>query len=283
MPELTIARSDSSDDLLAWFLTGFSARNLAEPLLSVVEGASVAAANAIFQGAGIDVIGVRSAGFVVGWISRDQPWPDDAKVPPVNSFDPSVLVADSAPLNEVICSLRAQPRLFVRAFGQISGVISHSTLDKPPLRMWLFGLITISEQRVTQLIDQLFPNDSWQEQLSAGRRAMARELQTLREQRGQRRALLDCLQFADKGQLVARNECLRNQTRFASRSDVERFVQGLQDLRNNLAHAQDISADWEIIYELAANVQRIVCGAGERSATVTNVAAVPSSPKSPPA
>ena len=126
--------------------------------------------------------------------------------------------------------------------------------------MWLFGLITISEQRVTRLIEQTFPEDQWQELLSPGRLAKARELQALRQKRGQRPTLLDCLQFADKGQIVARNESLRNRTRFHSRSEVERFVQSLQDLRNNLAHAQDILGDWDVIHELAANVQRIVCG-----------------------
>jgi hypothetical protein len=37
-------------------------------------------------------------------------------------------------------------------------------------------------------------------------------------------------------------------------------VKSLQELRNNLAHSQDISSDWEIIYDLATNLQRIVMG-----------------------
>lgn len=121
-------------------------------------------------------------------------------------------------------------------------------------------MITISEQRVTCLIDELFPEDVWLSQISVGRQTKARELQALRRNRGQQPTLLDCLQFADKGQIVARNESLRVRTRFRTRAEVEHFVQALQDLRNNLAHSQDILGDWEVIHELAANVHRIICG-----------------------
>lgn len=249
-------------DALEWFLTGFSARDLAEPLLSVDEGSSGDVAREILRANNAAVIGVRVGGTVRGWLDQEQQQPG-AAVAAFRPFEPATLIADSAPLNEVVCLLKQHSILFVRAFGQISGIIPSAAIEKPPLRMWLFGLITISEQRVTRLIDQQFPADSWQTQISAGRLAKARELQTLRQARGQRPTLLDCLQFGDKGQIVARNEALRTRTRFNSRSEVERFVQALQDLRNNLAHAQDISGDWDVIHELAANVHRIVCGRHE--------------------
>jgi hypothetical protein len=244
------------EDALEWFLTGFSARDLAEPLHSVDEGSPGAAA--VFETNRIDVLGVRKQGKVDGWISRNQL--STAGLTSYQPFDPATLVADSAPLSEVVCSLNTHPRLFVRACGHVCGVIPHAAIEKPPLRMWLFGLVTISEQRVTRLIDRLFPDDAWQDQLSSGRLAKARELQELRRRRGQHPALLDCLQFADKGQIVARNELLRCRTRFSSRAAVDRFVQALQDLRNNLAHSQDIAGDWDVIHELAANVHQIVCG-----------------------
>jgi hypothetical protein len=59
---------------------------------------------------------------------------------------------------------------------------------------------------------------------------------------------------------MACHEQLRGHTRFSSKRAVERFVQSLQDLRNNLAHAQDIAGDWPVIFELAANLHHIVVG-----------------------
>jgi hypothetical protein len=248
----------ASDEALEWFLTGFSARDLAEPLLSVDANSPRETANAIFRTSRAEVIGIRVDGFLRGWIGQEL-LPGET-INSFNELDAVTLVADSASLNEVVCALNTQPRLFVQAFGQVSGIITRNAVEKPPVRMWLFGLVTISEQRVTQLIAELLPNDAWKTHLSAGRLQKAQELQHLRNNRGQRPSLLDCLQFADKGQIVARDESLRLRTRFASRKEVELFVQALQDLRNNLAHSQDIGGDWEVIHDLAANLHHIVCG-----------------------
>lgn len=135
------------------------------------------------------------------------------------------------------------------------------------MRMWLFGLVTISEIRVTRMIDEFCPNDSWQTHLSEGRLQKARELQQERTVRGQNRTLLECLQFTDKGQIVAREDKLREYTRFNSKREVEKFVKSLQDLRNNLAHSQDISGDFEVIHLLATNLHRIILGPSAATAS----------------
>jgi hypothetical protein len=251
--------TDHSDHTLEWFLSGFTAADLAEPLLSVDDDAPVSAALQVLARDLNGVIGVRRQGSMRGWYAQED-LAQAADLRGGQPFEATTVISETASLNEVVCLLKVHVRLFVRAFGQICGVITRNAVEKAPVRMWLFGLVTISEQRVTRLIDELLPEDSWQAHLSAGRLQKAQELQTLRHSRGQRPSLLDCLQFADKGQIVARDESLRRYTRFASRKEVERFVQDLQDLRNNLAHSQDISGDWEIIHDLAANLQHIVCG-----------------------
>lgn len=247
---------------LEWFLNGFTARDLAEPLPSLDEDASCDLARRTMAESRNGVLGIRRLGRVIGWIDRadlEGESGDNGKLVP-RPLDPGMLVGEGASLNEVVGLLGKYPHLLVKTYGQVGGVIERSAIDRPPVRMWLFGLITISEQRVTRLIDELFPAAAWMQEISAGRLSKARELQQLRQSRGQQPTLLDCLQFADKGQIVARSEVLRARTRFHSRSEVERFVQALQDLRNNLAHAQDISPNWEVILELAANMHQIVCG-----------------------
>ena len=77
--------------------------------------------------------------------------------------------------------------------------------------------------------------------------------QTLLEEqsRNQKLRLLDCLQFSDKGQIIARNEVVRKQTIFASRRQAEEVTKRLEQLRNNLAHSQDIPAsDWSTIIQI---------------------------------
>jgi hypothetical protein len=246
------------DNSLELFLRGFAARDVAQPLASFDDTTSSSAIVIAVDAHGFEVIGIRQSGTLAAWLDADDV--RSSEHPILRQFDPGTVLSDTAPLNDVVQSLRLAPHVFVRSLGQIGGHISRRDLQKPAMRMWLFGLITISELRVTRMIDACCPQESWRQYLSEGRVQKAVELQQDRSRRGQAVSLLDCLQFADKGQIVVRDERLREQTRFSSKRQVEDFVSALQDLRNNLAHAQDLSGDWEVICELATNLQRIVLG-----------------------
>jgi hypothetical protein len=251
--------SDPETGPLEWFLKGFTARDIADPLLSFDECSGIDEARRVVETTDADVLGVRRSGVVHRWISTKALSSNETD-PIQREFTRGNVIQPYASLNEVTLSLRKEEFLFVHELGQIIAFISKSAFEKPPMRMWLFGIVTVSEQRVSQLIKHHYPDNGWQKFLSPGRLAKAHELQRLRLARGQRRTLLECLQLADKGQIVARDEALRDRTRFKSRKEVERFVQALQDLRNNLAHAQEISEDIDIIYELATNIHSIVGG-----------------------
>ncbi|MCC7418906.1 MAG: hypothetical protein IT428_01365 [Planctomycetaceae bacterium] len=249
---------DDSDKTLNLFLRGFAARDLATPLPSCDEGASVDTLRAVMTEQRIDVVGMRQRGGLTCWISREKL--DGSPDVSPQRFDPAMQVSDGAALNEVIERLSRHPFVFVRSFGQIAGLIRRDDLDRPAMRMWLFGLVTIMERRVTRAIGERFPDETWAALLSAGRLEKARTLREERRRRHQNPDLLDCLQFADKGDIIARDEQLRQFTRFRSRREVESFVKGLQDLRNNLAHSQDLTANWDVVVDLATNLHRIVLG-----------------------
>jgi hypothetical protein len=170
-----------------------------------------------------------------------------------------MVLPDSAPLDEVIQALDREPRLFVRGFWQIAGVITRYDLQKAPVRMWLFGMLTLIEMRMTGQIEERYPGDSWSEYLSPARMESARQLLAERRRRNQELSILDCLQFSDKAQIFARSKELRDTTRYTSRKQLERVAKVLQRLRNNLAHSQDIiTTDWEAIVDLSTNMRQIL-------------------------
>ena len=161
------------------------------------------------------------------------------------------VVPNSAGFPELVMLLNDRPRLFVNVLGQVGGIVTKTDLQKPPVRMWLFGMITIIEMGLTRLIEAAYPDGSWRQCLSEGRLQKAETLLEERKRRNQDLDLLDCLQFSDRGQIVLRNEELRKQAGFVSRSRGEQTVKELEALRNNLAHSQDIIAcDWDIIVKL---------------------------------
>ena len=59
------------------------------------------------------------------------------------------------PLVDVVSGLNRHPRLFVSVFGRVGGILTRSDLQKAPVRMWLFGMVTILEVGFVQLIESM--------------------------------------------------------------------------------------------------------------------------------
>jgi hypothetical protein len=238
------------------FAEGFRVADVAEPLASFDTETPGPAVSAVMDRDGLTVAGVRRGGRVAGFVEpggfSDGPCGDGSR-----EFKAETLLADSAPLSAAVRVLATEPRAFVTAFGGVAGVVTRDDLQKPPGRMWLFGMVTIIELRYTRLIAEHCPGESWREYLSEGRRKKAEELMAERRRRHRSVGLLECLQLSDKGQIVARNEAIRDWTIFSSRRQAEEGIRLLEGLRNNLAHAQDIvSADWDAIVQLSGHLDR---------------------------
>jgi hypothetical protein len=247
------------------FAEGFQVADVAEPLASFDAETPGPAVAAVMDRDGLTVAGIRRAGRVAGFVEPDG-LSDGPCGDGLRKFQAETLLADSAPLSAAVRVLATEPRAFVTALGGVAGLVTRDDLQKPPGRMWLFGMVTIVELRHTRLIAEHCPDERWREYLSEGRQKKAEELMAERRRRHRSVGLLDCLQLSDKGQIVARNEEIRSRTIFASRRQAEEGIRLLEGLRNNLAHAQDIvSADWDAIVQLSGHVDRAL--GDERSPT----------------
>jgi hypothetical protein len=177
----------------------------------------------------------------------------------LSPFDEATILPDSAGLPMVVQVLHQSPWAFITVFGRVGGIATRSDLQKPPVRMWLFGMVAIIEMGFARVIQEHYPDDRWTEYVSEGRVQKAEALLAERRRRNQDLDLLDCLQFSDKGQIVLRNPQLRERLGFVSRRRGEETVKVLEALRNNLAHSQDIIAcDWETIVGLSENLDRVM-------------------------
>jgi len=233
------------------FRQGFIVQDVAEPLISFDGEASAARVREIMTAKRLEVAGVRKEGVVIGFVSRAD-LETGTCIGSVREFDESLIVLDSTPLGDLILRLKGVQRLFVSILGRIGGIVSRSDLQKPPVRMWLFGIVTLIEMRFARLIEELLPNEQWRQFLSDGRLQKAKHLRSERLRRRQDVSLLDCLQLSDKVTIVRRHPRLREMTQFESKRQLETMAKKLERLRNNLAHSQDIIAeDWETIVILA--------------------------------
>ena len=109
--------------------------------------------------------------------------------------------------------------------------MTRDDMQKPAVRMWLFGMVTMVELRYTRLIREMCPDESWRQYLSEGRLKKAEDLMAERRRRNRPADMLDCLQLSDKGQIVARDERIRSRTIFTSRRQTEEGINMLEGLR----------------------------------------------------
>lgn len=235
-------------------------KDIVEPLVSFDASTLASQIQEFTAAKGFKVIGVRQHGRVAGFAKFEQLGSGTCG-DSICGIEESQILPDTAPLRDVVVALEKYDRVFVSWLNEIGGIVTRTDMQKPPVRMWLFGMVTLIEMRFNQLIERFFGDDSWREFVSEGRLEKANVLQEERQRRNQDVRFLDCLQFSDKGQIIARCSDLRAVTRFESRRQVEQAFKGLERLRNNLAHSQDIvTNDWEIIVLLAENLERVVSG-----------------------
>jgi hypothetical protein len=238
------------------FTESFIARDIAEPLASFDAGTSATEVRGYMQAKDLEVVGIRKNGEIAGFALKHslEDGPCGASQRPLNE---ARVLSDGASLLNVLTEMNHAPFLFITVLGTVGGVITPADLQKPPVRMWVFGIVTLIEMRCMELIERHCPSDSWKEYVSEGRLQKAQALLDERSRRYQTVRLIDCLQFSDKGQIIARNEGIRQQTIFTSRRQAEDAIKKLELLRNNIAHAQDIAKDdLETIVQLCDFVTR---------------------------
>lgn len=240
------------------FLEGFSVMDIAEPLVSFDAETPVGKVKFLLGEKGFDLFGVRRDGLVTGYACVDD-LETGVCSDYCHPFTDDDLVDETSSLLDVIQSLNVNRRCFITVLNKVSAIVTLSDLEKPPVRMFLFGLITMGEVLMTRIIRQRYPGDSWSEKLTEARLDKARSVQQERERRGQNVDLLDCLQYSDKGWILSYDEEVRQAFKFDSRKQIRNALKEIESLRNNLAHSQEIiPSGWERIVIMSGNLERIL-------------------------
>jgi hypothetical protein len=238
------------------FMEAFSARDIQEPLPSYDAETIERLSPGEWPWPGRAIVGVRSEGEAIGYLLHGE-WGEGGRQG-VRDIDRRQRVPLDAPLTDVIHVLTHFEWCFVELDGAVVGVIGRGHIEKPIVRMWLFGIIILIEMHVVNLIRLKWPAERWAPLVSEGRLEKARQLQDERARRGLPADLLDCLQFADKLQIAVRDPSFLESAGFGSLGAAKKVIKEIEALRNNLAHGQDVTShDWPQIARLARRVQQL--------------------------
>jgi len=237
------------------FMELFTARDIAESLYSFDLDSDCDTVRKVMQRKQQDVASIRISGTVQGYVRFVDLDGDDCSGSMRHFTTDQVITGDST-LSDVVHVLTRHDYCFISLLGEVVGVICRDDINKPMVRMWLFGLVTMIEMRVAQMIQSNFPDDSWQSAVSEDRLEKAKSMQQERLRRNQHCSLIDCLQLSDKARVAIEQPQMLEAMGFDSRRTAKRVIKSLESLRNNLSHAQDIVMhDWAQIARLSRRIE----------------------------
>lgn len=201
-----------------------------------------------------DYFGVESNGKLIGYIVKEE-LTDTAISNQVHTFTMANLVSESTSLLEILHILKEQCPVFILEKNQVKKLITVADLQKQPIRMLVFGLISLLEMELAQLIKRTYSDEQWKSCLSEGRIVKVREVHETRKEKNEGLALIECLQLSDKGTIIKKTPDLLAKLGFTSKTDVGRFFRVIEELRNNTAHSQEYV--YEDFHEFLENINRI--------------------------
>ena len=236
---------------------GFSAMDIAEPLPSLDGDQPALRAKEFMITNKLDILGVRKDASIIGYVLPAD-LTDGTCSEHIRSFGHNI-ITDSTSIADVIIQLEELDFTFISILGTVSEVMIKDDIDKPPVRMWLFGIVTILDMYISRQVEITFPDDEWQAKLSPQRLEKAIKLQEERLRRNQRARLIDCLQLTDKAYILVKDPASKEDLNFTSKRDAERQIKSFESLRNNLAHTQSLTTyDWKTIVSLAERQDKIL-------------------------
>ena len=233
--------------------------DIAEPLVSFDQNQPSRVVMDFMEDREYDVVGVRENGLVTGYAVRSD-LGDGLLGEHLRRFvEPDAILAEGEPLLRAFAALGDRQHVFVTIFGQIGGIVTRGDLQKTPVRLWLFGLVSLLEMQMLRAVRERFPGDGWVRLISSQRLDGARKLFAERRRRNEENQLSDCLQFADKASILMKDSELFFVCGFPSKRALETFFKEVGTLRNALAHANDIAnGRWPAVVALVTNLEALL-------------------------
>ena len=230
------------------FIDNVTAKSIFEPLLSCpINSSGIDAKNAL-TARDFDVAGIKceEGDDVKGYVLTEEIG-DDSLDKYIKRFDQKDLISDSTPIAEIFDALSHKNHVFVLFGNKVIGIITTADINKPPVRIYIFGIISLLEMHLNSWINHYYPHETWIENIQGNRIDEARKIYEKRKGNNQVLSLLECLQLCDKRELLKNNGDFRNLFGF-SKNKFDTFIKRSEKIRNELAHSQNSiisNMNWE--------------------------------------
>jgi hypothetical protein len=238
------------------FRRSITAREIAEPLISFEIDQPAERVRQFMEARNYDVVGVRHEGVMNGYVLKHELHAGQVGEHLIR-FTKDELIDESDPLVDTLAALRVKKWVFIRFLGNPSGIVTRGDLQKTPVRMWLFGLTSLLEIHLLRRIRANYPGNEWVGYLTPNRLEKTQQTFSDRQRRDDAIDLAECLQLSDKATIFRKCKGLLAILGFESPRAWRSFMSGVEDLRNRVAHSNDIPADmWPHVAGVVDGIER---------------------------
>ena len=240
------------------FIDNVTAKSIFEPLLCCPADSIAEHAKDALKIREFDVAGVKETegGEVIGYVVTDELANGELRKY-VKAIDLELLISDSTAIADIFTALTNRDFAFVLYGKHIIGIITKADINKPPVRIYLFGMISLFEMHLNSWINHFYPDNIWEREISDSRIKAARDIYEKRKGNNQDLSLLECLQFCDKRDLLKKSDD------FIKKFDISKkwfdtFVKQVEKIRNELAHSQNSiisNIEWSVFVETVSHLE----------------------------
>jgi CBS domain-containing protein len=174
-------------------------------------------------------------------------------------IEPTEIVSSTTPLIDLLPIMKEREHLFVLDGARLEGIVTSADLQKPPVRMLLFGLVSLLDMFLLVLVRRNYSEELIRSTLKPKRLDAAQKLYDERRARNEEIDLADCIQICDKRDL-ALVVITPQKLGFDSRGQADKLFKDAEGLRNRLAHSQDLvlNTSWAKVIDLAEHIDRFL-------------------------
>jgi hypothetical protein len=170
-------------------------------------------------------------------------------------IDVTMIVAETLPVVDLFEMLQKQPFLFVLQGRSIVGIVTKADLQRVPVRILMFGLITLLEMNLRESIREYYGDDDWIRLLNDEERLQkARDLQAKRISKDASIGLLECTQLCDLKEIIACGPLLQEIFLGLPKKRFRNRLKQIEKYRNDLAHAQVL--DIELLLDIFSEIKQ---------------------------
>lgn len=167
------------------------------------------------------------------------------------------IISESTPLAELIEILKENDYAFVLKRNKIESIVTRADINKPIVRIYIFGIISLFELHLNYWINKNSDGENWKEKINIERVEIAKTIYDKRKGNNMQLTLLECIQICDK------RDILKNTTVFLeifhfSKARFQRILKDVEKIRNELAHSQVSIIDnlkWETFVDTIQEVK----------------------------